>query len=65
MKSDRPYLLHILDAIERTERYASHGHAAFLKESHWQDGIIRQLEIIGEATKHLSPQLRAAHPQIP
>ena len=32
MKSDRTYLLHIRDAIERIEQYASHGHDAFLLE---------------------------------
>jgi uncharacterized protein with HEPN domain len=26
---------------------------------------MRQLEIIGEATKHLSPGLRSRHPEIP
>ena len=65
MNRDRAYLLHIRDAIERIEQYVSHGHEAFLKEYHWQDGIIRQLEIIGEATKRLSSQFREAHPQIP
>jgi len=65
LKSDRTYLLHIRDALERIEQYASHGHEAFLSEHHWQDGIVRQLEIIGEATKHLSPEFRKAHPQIP
>ena len=65
MKSDRTYLLHIRDAIERIEQYASHGHEAFLQEYHWQDGIVRQLEIVGEATKHLSAEFRQAHPRIP
>ncbi|MBM3322245.1 DUF86 domain-containing protein [candidate division WOR-3 bacterium] len=65
MKSDRTYLLHIRDAIERIEQYASHGHEAFLTEHHWQDGIVRQLEIVGEATKHLSAEFRKAHPQVP
>ena len=65
MKSDRTYLLHIRDAIERIEQYASHGHEAFLQEYHWQDGIVRQLEIVGEATKHLSAEFRQTHPLIP
>jgi len=30
-----------------------------------QDGVIRQLEIIGEAIKHLSDELRDANPQVP
>ena len=65
MKSDRTYLLHIRDAIGRIEQYASHGHEAFLQEYHWQDGIVRQLEIVGEATKDLSAEFRQAHPLIP
>jgi uncharacterized protein with HEPN domain len=30
-----------------------------------QDGVIRNLELIGEATKNLSADLRAANPEIP
>lgn len=30
-----------------------------------QDGVIRNLELIGEATKHPSAELRAANPEIP
>jgi hypothetical protein len=33
------------------------GHDVFVSTSHWQDAVIRQLEIIGEATKRLSKQL--------
>lgn len=36
-----------------------------MAQSHWQDAIIRQLEIIGEATKRLSPSLRENTPEIP
>ncbi len=36
-----------------------------MSSSHWQDAVIRQLEIIGEATKRLSPNLRARHVDIP
>jgi len=30
-----------------------------------QDGAIRQIEIIGEATKNLSKELRESHPKVP
>ena len=65
MKSDEVYLKHILDAIEKIESYVAVGYDAFLATSHWQDATIRQLEIIGEATKRLSQDLRSQHPQIP
>ena len=65
MRSDAVYLRHILDATTKIEEYASVGHERFLAESHWHDAIIRQLEIVGEATKQLSPDLRARHPDLP
>lgn len=65
MKSDVIYLRHILDAIQKIESYVSVGHETFINTSHWQDAVIRQLEIIGEATKRLSPELRSRYPQIP
>jgi uncharacterized protein with HEPN domain len=65
MRGDRLYLTHILDAIEKIETYVSVGHDVFVSTSHWQDAVIRQLEIIGEATKRLSKQLCSQHPEVP
>ena len=65
MKGDRLYLTHILDAVEKIETYISVGHDVFVSTSHWQDAVIRQLEIIGEATKRLSKQLCSQHPEVP
>ena len=65
MRDDSLYLRHILDSIERIESYASVGRERFLSESHWQDAIIRQLEVIGEASKQLSAELKAANPEVP
>jgi uncharacterized protein with HEPN domain len=61
---DAVYLGHILDGIARIERYSAVGQARFLAESHWQDAMIRQLEVIGEATKRLSPELRGRYPEV-
>jgi uncharacterized protein with HEPN domain len=36
-----------------------------MSTSHWQDAVIRQLEIIGEATKRLSETLRSEHADVP
>jgi uncharacterized protein with HEPN domain len=65
MSGDRLYLQHILDAIDKIERYIEVGYDVFMSTSHWQDATIRQLEIIGEATKNLSPELRTQYAQVP
>jgi uncharacterized protein with HEPN domain len=58
MKTDLLYLRHILDAILKIESYVSVGKQIFMEDTHWHDAVIRQLEIIGEATKRLSENLR-------
>ncbi len=65
-RDDTVYLLHILEAIDRVQEYVSSLDAGgFLKSRLIQDGVIRQIEIIGEASKNLSRELRANSPQIP
>jgi hypothetical protein len=46
MKGDQLYLRHILEAIERIESYIVVGRDVFITSTHWQDAVIRQLEII-------------------
>lgn len=67
MKKDDPvYLQHILDAISRIEEYIqAMKYKDFMGDHLIQDGVIRQIEIIGEATKRLSKELRKRHPEIP
>jgi uncharacterized protein with HEPN domain len=65
MRGDPVYLRHILDAIEKVESYVTVGRDVFMSTSHWQDAVIRQLEIIGEATKRLSQELRSRHDEVP
>ena len=65
MKKDTVYLKHILDAIGKIAEYVSVGYEEFMAHSHWQDATMRQLEIIGEATKRLSEEIRLQHPEVP
>jgi uncharacterized protein with HEPN domain len=60
MKPDETvYLQHILDAIAKAETYLQGvDEAAFNQDTLIQDGVIRQIEIIGEATRRLSGELR-------
>lgn len=65
-KNDSVYLQHILDAIEQIEIYtSSKSYDEFLRERLIQDGVVRQLEIIGEASRNLSSEFREQQPEIP
>ncbi len=63
------YLEHILVALERIERYAAGKSAAdFSADTLLQDGVLRNLGIIGEAAHRLlaeSADFVAKHPEIP
>jgi uncharacterized protein with HEPN domain len=64
-KDFRPFLEHILEAIQKIEAYTK----GFKKEDFFgnklvQDGVIRNLEIIGEATKRIPEAIRGGYPQI-
>jgi uncharacterized protein with HEPN domain len=67
MKNDESvYLQHILDAVFKIESYVKGSNEeAFYKNTLIQDGVIRQIEIIGEAVKRLSSDLKDAHSHIP
>lgn len=57
MKDNRVYLLHIRDHILN---YTAAGRDSFFADRRTQDAVIRNLEIIGEATKRISPSLKDA-----
>src|ERR1041385_3465691 len=66
MKDESFYLRHILDAIEKTEGYLRDSdEASFSRNPLLQDGVIRQIKIIREATKRLSIDIRRSYPHIP
>jgi uncharacterized protein with HEPN domain len=65
-RDDSVYLKHIRDAISKIEGYTRKvSLSAFKRNTLVQDGVIRQIEIIGEAAKRLSIGLRGRYPHIP
>lgn len=65
-KVPKVYLNHILNAINLIETYiAGQTFDEFLHSNLHQDGIIRELEIIGEACKNLEKHFFKIYPQIP
>ena len=65
MRRDRQRLEDILEAIERIEKYASGGRATFDRDELVQTWVLHHLQIIGEAVRGLSDEIRSAHPDIP
>jgi uncharacterized protein with HEPN domain len=65
-KDDTVYMKHILDAIHRVEEYTQNIEYKDFIENHLiQDGVIRQIEIIGEAVKRLSNEIREKYTDVP
>lgn len=65
MKDDRVYLTHILECIQDMESYIPNGKEDFFNSKIVQDAVIRKLEVIGEATKNISMNVREQHPDVP
>jgi uncharacterized protein with HEPN domain len=63
------YLVHIIEAIERIDRYTGDmDEVKFLNTQLVQDAVIRNFEIIGEASNNIEkhyPNFATAHPELP
>ena len=60
------YLRDILDFAAMAERFVSGvDYAAFCADDEKTLAVIRTLEVIGEAARHLPASLRQRHPEIP
>ena len=63
------YLGHILEAIERIHSYVEDvDEVGFLSSKIIQDAVIRNLEVIGEASRNIErvhPEFAAAHQELP
>jgi len=65
MRDDLERLRDIQEAIGRIEQHAAKGRSAFERDELIQTWVVHHLQIIGEATRHLSSELQAKHPEIP
>jgi len=63
------YLEHMLQALERIARYtAGMDEQAFMSSELVQDAVLRNIEILGEASKHIqrvAPGFAARHADVP
>ena len=63
------YLGHIVQAIDRVHRYvANMPETGFLQDEKTQDAVIRNFEVIGEASNNIKkyhPDFASQHPEVP
>ncbi len=65
-RTDRELLGDLREAIRRISAYlAGVQYESFVKDTKTQDAVIRNLEVLGEATKNLSATFRATHADVP
>ena len=64
--NDLIYLEHVIDAIDRIEEYIEGvTEIKFKSTSLIQDGVIRQIEIVGEALRNVSREFRQKYSYLP
>jgi uncharacterized protein with HEPN domain len=66
MSRDDTYLVDILESARVAMEYvAGKSWEEFQQDMQCQDAVLRRLEIIGEAARHVSPQTQNKYSQIP
>jgi uncharacterized protein with HEPN domain len=65
LRRDIERLQDILEAVDRIQKYAAKGREAFNRDELLQVWVIHHLEIIGEASRGLSDELRGRHASVP
>jgi uncharacterized protein with HEPN domain len=66
MSRDDTYLVDILESARIALDYvAGKSWDEFYEDMQCQDAVLRRIEIIGEAARHISPQVQKKYPQIP
>jgi len=65
-ESDLIYLQHVLQAIQNIDEYLKgFNYESFCKDNKTIDAVVRELEIIGEASNNISDEFKKEHSEIP
>ena len=66
MKENKIYLLHIIESIEKTQKYIENEtYKSFSRNDLIIDGVLRNFEIIGEAACKIDDEFQEKNSQIP
>jgi uncharacterized protein with HEPN domain len=64
VKDDRLYVHHVLECIQRIDRYCQSGEEAFRQSEMVQDAVLRNLQTLAESTQRIGGRLRDLHPEV-
>ena len=64
MKTDRLYLVHILECIDHIQQYTAEGRSAFFDDRKTQDAVLRNLHTLSESVQRLTESLRKHHSDV-
>lgn len=65
MRDDNDKLEKILECIDQIREYTKDGRDAFFTDRKTQDAVVRNLQVIGQAVKDLSQDLKLKDPYVP
>ena len=66
MRDFQVYVEDIIDAIDRIEEYTKGlTYERFVIDKKTVDAVVRNFEVIGEATKHIPERVRKKYPIVP
>lgn len=61
---DLVYVEHMLECIERIERYSDRNRLRFMESEIVQDAVVRNLQVLAESSQRLSAQAKGKQPAI-
>jgi len=64
-ESDRLFLAHISECLERIEEYVGNDRQGFFESRMVQDAVIRNLQTLAESTQRLRESTKSTEPGIP
>jgi uncharacterized protein with HEPN domain len=64
-RGERAFIHDMLARIDLVQSFTAEGREAFMLSRITQEAVIRSLEVIGEASRNVSAELREAYPDVP